>query len=143
MNWHQDAIRSPYSSGDKEWMLTAVFCMRWFRGFDDQILLGLQSDDTDIHYEAVVAAGNWQLDAAWSHIVELVKDPHSPKSLLLAAIGALGSLRPAEAAELLVDLANSDDEEIAEAVHEVMTAAEVLSNEEDDDEDDEEDAWTN
>src|SRR5580658_4307681 len=25
--WHQDAIRSAYSSGDKEWMLTAVFSM--------------------------------------------------------------------------------------------------------------------
>jgi hypothetical protein len=31
--WHQDAIRYAYSSGDKEWMLTAVFSMRWVRGF--------------------------------------------------------------------------------------------------------------
>src|SRR5260370_19398326 len=30
--WHQDAIRYAYSSGDKEWMLTAVFSMRWVRG---------------------------------------------------------------------------------------------------------------
>jgi hypothetical protein len=140
--WHQDAIRSAYSSGDKEWMLTAVFSMRWVRGFDDQILLALQSDDPEIHCEAVMAAGNWQLDAAWSHIVELVTDPHSPKPLLLAAIGALGSIRPAEAPEIVVDLANSHDEEIAEAVEEVMAATEVVSHE-DDDEDDEEETWIN
>lgn len=41
--WHQDAIRYAYSSGDKEWMLTAVFSMRWVHGFDDQILAALKS----------------------------------------------------------------------------------------------------
>ena len=137
--WHQDAIRSAYSSGDKEWMLTAVFSMRWVRGFDDQILMALKSDDPEIRYQAVNAAGNWELDAAWSDIVELVNDAHSPKPLLLAAIGAVGSIRPAEAREILVDLADSDDEEIAEAVDEVMAAAEVPSDEEDD----EQDTWVN
>ena len=78
---HQDAVRNAYSSGDKEWMLTAVFSMRWVRGFDDQILLALKSDDPEIHHEAVNAAGNWELDAAWSHIVELVNDAHTHKVL--------------------------------------------------------------
>jgi hypothetical protein len=116
--WHQDAIRHAYSSGDKEWMLTAVFSMRWVRGFDDQILLALKSGNPELQFQAVNAAGNWELDAAWSHIVELLNDAHSPKPLLLAAIGAVGSIRPAEAREILVDLADSDDEEIAEAIDE-------------------------
>src|SRR6202521_5674419 len=60
--WHQDAIRAAYSSGDRDWMLTAVFSMRRVRGFDDRILEALKSADPDIHYEAVVAAGNWALD---------------------------------------------------------------------------------
>src|SRR5207302_8442468 len=114
--WHQGAIRHAYSSGDQEWMLTAVFSMRWVRGFDDQILLALKSGDPEMQYEAVKAAGNWELDAAWSHIVGLLNDAHSPKPLLLAAIGAVGSIRPVEAREILVDLADSDDEEIAEAI---------------------------
>ena len=122
-----------------EWMLTAVFSMRWIRGFDDQILLALKSDDPEIHYEAVNAAGNWELDAAWSHIVELVNDAHTPKPLLLAAIGAVSSIRPAEAREILVDLADSDDEEIAEAANEAMVEAEAASGEEDD----EEEEWIN
>src|SRR6266478_6433495 len=132
--WHQGAIRHAYSSGDKEWMLTAVFSMRWVRGFDDQILLALKSGDPAMQYEAVNAAGNWELDAAWSHIVELLNDAHSPKPLLLAAIGAVGSIRPVEAREILVDLADSDDEEIAEAVNEAMAMADVPAEQEDDEE---------
>ena len=138
--WHEDAIKNAYSSGDKEWILTAVFSMRWVRGFDDQILLALKSDDPEIHLEAVIAAGNWELDAAWSHVVELINDDHTPKPLLLAAIGAVGSIRPAEAGEILVDLADSDDEEIAEAADEAMAEAQIASGEEDDDEEDE---WIN
>lgn len=138
--WHQNAIKDAYSSGDKEWMLTAVFSMRWVRGFDDQILVALKSDDPEIHLEAVHAAGNWEIDAAWPHIVELVKEAHTPKPLLLAAIGAVGSIRPAEAREILADLADSDDEEIFEAAIETVAQSEIASGEEDDDEEDE---WIN
>jgi HEAT repeat protein len=109
-------------------MLTAVFSMRWVRGFDDQILEALKSADPEIHYEAVRAAGNWGLAAAWSHIVALVHDAGAPKPLLLAAIGAVASIRPAE------DLADSDDEEIAEAADEAIGMAETASDEEDDEE---------
>jgi hypothetical protein len=137
--WHEDAIKNAYSSGDKEWMLTAVFSMRWVRGFDDQILQALKSDDTEMQHEAVHAAGKWELDAAWSHVVELINDAHTPKPLLLAAIGAIGSIRPAEAREILADLADSDDEEISEATVEAMALSAIASDEEDD----EEDKWIN
>src|SRR5260221_3029431 len=96
-SWHPDAIRAAYSSGDKDWMLTAVFSMRWVRGFDDQILEALKSPDPEIHYEAIAAADNWGLASAWSHIVSLVHDPGTAKPLLLPAIGALASIPPAEA----------------------------------------------
>ncbi len=133
-NWHHNAIRAAYSSGDKDWMLTAVFSMRWVRGFDDQILEALKSADPEIHYEAVEAAGNWGLAAAWSHIVALVHDAAAPKPLLLAAIGAVASIRPTEARRILVDLADSNDEEIAEAAGEAIGMAETASDEEHDEE---------
>jgi hypothetical protein len=132
--WHQDAIRCAYSSGDKEWMLTAVFSMRWVRGFDDQILEALESADPDIHYEAIQAAGNWGLPAAWPHVVAIVQDAGSPKPLLLAAIGAVADIRPKEAAGILVDLTDSDDEEIVEAADEAMAMAASIPDEEDDEE---------
>ena len=136
--WHQNAIRAAYSSGDKEWILTAVFSMRWVRGFDDQILEALKSDDPEIQCEAIQAAGNWELAAAWSHILALVRDAATPKPLLLAAIGAVASIRPAEARRVLVDLAGSDDEEIAEAVDEAIGMAETVPDEEDNEEDESE-----
>jgi hypothetical protein len=133
-NWHESAIRAAYSSGDREWILTAVFSMRWIRGFEEQILAALKIADPEIHYEAVEAAGNWGLASAWSDIVALVSDAATPKSLLLAAIGAVASIRPVEARSVLEDLADSDDEEIADAVAEALTMAETISDEEDDEE---------
>jgi uncharacterized protein (UPF0147 family) len=132
--WHQNAIRTAYSSGDKKWILTAVFSMRWVRGFDDQILEALKSGDAEIQREAIQAAGDWELAAAWSHVLALVRDAATPKSLLLAAIGAVASIGPAEARSVLADLADSDDEEIVEAVDEAIGMTETLPDEEDDEE---------
>lgn len=144
-DWQRDAIRKAYSSGDKDWMLTAVFAMRWVRGFDAQILEALQSSDAEIHYEAVEAAGNWELEAAWPHIARLVRDPATPKPLLLAAIGATGGIRPKEAGEMLSELAASDDEDIAEAATEAIMIAEGREDEdfEDEEEDEEASGWIN
>ena len=136
-DWHQDAIREAYSSGDQSWRLTAVFCMRFVRGFNDQILEALKNENQNIHYEAVCAAGNWEVDAAWSHIAGLVTTEETDKPLLLAAIEAAAGIRPQDAAQILIDLTNSEDEDIVDAAHEAMAIAEVFFDVEDDDEDDE------
>ena len=138
-DWHRDAIKAAYSSGDQEWMLTAVFAMRWVQGFDDEILEALHSADPDIHVEAVKAAGSWELAAAWPHIAALLEDASTPKPLLLATIGAAASVHPAEAGPTLVDLAASEDEDIAEAADEAMMMDEGMLHQEDDEEDDEDD----
>jgi hypothetical protein len=134
-DWHQNAIMTAYSSGDKDWMLTAVFSMRWVRGFDNQILEALKSGEPEIHCQAVNAAGSWELDAAWTQVIALLNDAGTPKPLLLAAIGAASSIRPQEAGEILIDLAESDDEEIAEAAEEAIAMSEPMSEEEDDEND--------
>jgi hypothetical protein len=136
-NWHKDAIKDAYSTGDRDWILTAVFSMRWVGGFDSQILKALKSADAEIHYEAVAAAGNWELDAAWSHILALVNNAGTPKAFLLAAISAAASIRPQEAGKALIDLAASDDEEIAEAADEAIAMAEGDLDKADYDEEDE------
>jgi hypothetical protein len=125
--WLQSAISEAYETGDQEWVLTAVFCMQYVRGFDLQILESLKSTDREIHIEAVIAAGNWELDEAWSHVVDLVTKPRTPKPLLLAAIPAVGAIRPKEALDILVDLADSRDEEIAEVAGEAIAMAEGYS----------------
>jgi hypothetical protein len=136
-SWHENAVRAAYSSRDEDWKLTAVFCMRFIRGFDDQILESLDSKNPDIHYQAVCAAGNWEVDAAWPHITALIHSEKIGKDLLLAAIDAVAIIRPQEASEILVDLTDSDDEEIVEAAYEAMAMAEPWEDEDDEDEDDE------
>jgi hypothetical protein len=134
-DWHRKAIRTAYSSNDEDWKLTAVFSMRWIHGFNSEILEALDSDNQDIHYEAVCAAGNWEVDAAWPHVLELVSSPDTEKFLMLAAIDALGTIRPLEAEEILLDLTGSDDEDIVDAAHEALVMARGLLGYENDEDD--------
>jgi hypothetical protein len=132
-DWHPDAIREAYASADEFWRLTAVFCMQFVRGFDEQILEALDTKNQDVHYEAVCAAGNWQVDAAWPHIAALITAEDTEKNLLLAAIEAVAGIRPQEAEEILIDLIESEDEDIAEAASEAMAMTGAFFDDEDED----------
>jgi hypothetical protein len=134
-DWHADAVRAALSSKDEDWKLTAVFAMQWVSGFDDEIMKALESKNPDIHYQAVSAAGEQRVDAAWAHVVGLVQSKKTEKPLLLAAIEAIGGIRPVEARPLLTKLANSDDEEIAEVASEALMMAEMDFDDEDEEED--------
>ena len=140
-DWHRDAVRTALSSGSEAWKLTAVFCMRFLRGFDEQILEALNSKSPSIYYQALQAAGNWGVDAAWPHVAALVNSKRTDKPLLLAAIEAAAGIRPQEAPGLLSHLFASRDEDVVEAVHEAIAMAEGLSDEydEEDGEEDEDD----
>ena len=71
------------------------------------------------------------MDAAWPHIAALVTSGETDKPLLLAAIEAVASIRPHEAAGILHGLTDSDDEDIVEAVFEATAMAEGPSDEDD------------
>ena len=53
-----------------------------------------------------------------------VQDPKTPKPLMLAAIEAIGSIRPKDARKNLGRLRQSKDEDIAAAADEAITLAE-------------------
>ena len=133
--WHKDAVAVAYRSEDEDWKLTAVFCMQFIRGFDKQILESLKSQNPDIHYHSVCAAGNWDIDAAWPHIAALVTSEETEKELLLAAIEAAAFIRPHKASEILSPLLDSDDEDIVDAVYEALAMAGVIHEDEEDDDD--------
>ncbi|MEO8259780.1 MAG: hypothetical protein ABI868_20710 [Acidobacteriota bacterium] len=140
-DWHAEAIREAYASRDESWRLTAVFCMSYVPGFDEQIVESLDSANRDARYEAVLAAGTWEVDAAWRHVESIITSERKDKAMLLAAIDAVASIRPHEAAEILLDLSQSGDDDIVEAVDEALAMAAGLSDvdyDEDEDEDDEE-----
>jgi hypothetical protein len=112
--------------------------MRYMPGFDAQILEALKSADPEIHVEALRSAGGRGLDAAWPHVTALLESEKTVKELLLAAIGASAGIRPGEAIQRLDELAESEDEEIAEAAAEARDEALMFAREpEEEDEDDE------
>jgi len=137
-DWHTDAVRLAYGSNDISWRVTAIFCMRFVKGFETEILAALKSPDPNIHRNAVEAAGNWELDAAWPHISDLVTSKKTEKSLLLAAIEAAASIRPAET-EIIESLVDSYDEDISEAATEALAEAGLATDWELENEEDEED----
>jgi hypothetical protein len=134
-NWHKSAVRTAYRSGEEDWKLTAVFCMQFIRGFNKEILESLESTNPDIRYEAVCAAGNWEVDAAWPHIAALIASEETDKELLLAAIDSAAFIRPGEASGILSPLLEADDQDIADAVYEALTMAGALDDDEDDEDD--------
>jgi hypothetical protein len=136
--WHTDAVRTAYASGDPEWKLTAVFCMVFIRGFEAQILEAMESPDPEIRSEAITAAGTWEIEEAWPRVTTLLHAKDTPKALLLAAIQAVASLRPKEAFEHLSHLESSEDDDVAAAVEEALSMAEVQSAVQDEEEADDE-----
>ncbi len=126
-DWHREAIREAYASADDDWKLTAVFAMEFVRGFADEILDALGSENDEIEYQAVCAAGARGLDAAWRHVSGILASDCDDKALLLAAIEAVASIRPKEAGMVLVDLTDHDDEDVVEAAHEAMAMSDVLA----------------
>lgn len=124
--WHEGAVRSAYHSGDREWIVTAVFCMGRLPGFEDEILEAVRSDDRDVRYRGVVAAGRAEVRKAWPHIRPLLLGPTDDRALLLAAVEAVVGVRPEAAAAVLAHLVDSHDAGIVEAAEEAMEAAEAF-----------------
>ena len=133
-DWHRDAIRTAFLREDRDWRLTAVFAMQYVRGFTDEIVAALDDPDEEIRYEAVTAAGNWEVDAAWPSVSALLAAPGTDKALLLTAIESAAAIRPEEAEPLLAELSDSDDADIAEAAGNAMMMASAAFEDEFDDE---------
>lgn len=136
LEWHSTAVHAAFASGDAKWQCTAVFCMQFIKGFDQQILEALENKDPAIRYEALLAVSNWGLTEAWPSIARLFSDPGVDKTMLLAAIDAAANIDLPEAVNSLGMLLNSDDDDIIDAVHEALA---MLEGDEFNDEYDEQD----
>jgi hypothetical protein len=122
--WHPEAVRSAFASGDEEWRLTAVFCMRFIDGFEKEILQSLESPSEDVQAEAMFGVAAWAIEAAWPRVLAVIQAKSTEQQLLLAAIEAVGAIRPAEAEELLAPLTQLGDEAVDEAIAEALAMGE-------------------
>ena len=137
-DWHPAAVRAAFACDDENWQLTAVFCMRFIKGFDQQILKALESENSDIRYEALLAAGNWELKKAWPFIACLLSDDGIDKTMLLAAIDAVAEIGLSEAGNSLEGFLDSNDDDIVDAANDALV---MLKGGGFDDDYDEEDNW--
>ena len=124
---HWRANRS--TDADREWRLTVVFAMGYVRGFDAQIVAALEDADAEIRYEAVGAAGNWGVAAAWPYVANLLTSAAADKPLLLAAIEAAAAIRPQEARPMLSDLTDFADAEVAQAASDALMMTTIVGDE--------------
>ena len=124
LDWHSAAVRAAFASGDAGWQCTAIFCMQFIQGFDKQILEALECENPDIRYEALLAAGHWQMAKAWPTIARLASDPGIDKTILLAVIDAAANIGLPESVALLEKLLYSDDDDIVDAAHEALAQLE-------------------
>jgi hypothetical protein len=122
-DWHSEAIRTAYTSGDHSWKLTAVFCMRHVGGFDEEIVAALSADDDAIRREAFLAAGAWGIKAAWPRVAAVLEADHPDRDLLLAAVEAAGGIGTTEAREAIAGLLSHDDEDVVSVASEAVAMA--------------------
>jgi len=127
--WHEDAVRAAHTSADPAWRLAALFCLRFVDGFVPQILEALASDDPALRYQAVCAAGEQELEAAWPHVLAVLQEPAPDRELLIAAIDAAARIRPDEAIEAIERFTDSSDPDVAETALDAMAMARALSGE--------------
>lgn len=133
--WHSEAVRRAFAEDDIDWTVTALFCAGNIDAFQEEVLKALESDDDDILFEAVRAAGNLELQEAWPRVAQILESPSCDKELLLAALEAAPSVGQEVSMELIAQYLDHEDEEIADAAQEAL----VFIGDNDGDFEDEED----
>lgn len=125
-DWQRDAAASAWGSDDPEWRLTAVFAMGYLPGFTAEIEKGLDSEELPIARQALLAVGRAGIEELADRLLATAEDPDADRELRLAAIEALGELGPEDAEDLLAELGQSDDRELAAAAEEALEELELM-----------------
>jgi hypothetical protein len=120
-DWQREAAATAWRSGDPEWRVTAVFAMGHLPGFEGEIDEAFRGEDPVVRQEAMLAAGRSSAgEALGGSILDVAADRKAPRDERLTAIEALGELQPDGAFEVLDELRDDPDPEIAAAAEEAL-----------------------
>jgi HEAT repeat protein len=125
--WHAEAVRQAYGRADKDWKLTAIFCMGHFAEFAPEVVESLDAAEVDLMVEAVRAAGMLGMGEAGPRVLELAADESQAAAVRYAAVEALANLETPGSDELLVALTESEDDALAELAYESLEERRVFS----------------
>ena len=146
--WHADAVTAAWALDDEDWKVTALFCMGYMPGFDEVVVAAVHETEGDVRLQAIQAAGMRALAEVGPTVLALAADEDADTDLRVEAIFAVAAIRVDGAAELLMSLADADDEEVADAaiaaldeLYEALDDEELEGEwDEDEEEDEDEDA---
>lgn len=114
-DWQREAAAAAWGSGDPDWRVTAIFAMGFLGGFRDEIVEAFGSDDPPVRHQAIRATGYSEAaaKALRKELLAVAADPGADRDDRLAAIWALGEAQPRGAREVLEDLVDDRDPEVA------------------------------
>lgn len=123
-----DLIRELYDAGDTESRVYAVRAMgrQASRGWVPKLIESMQSPDEELRQEAAGAARYLFDRRLVPFLMEIALDDE--REVRLAAIASLGETAGEDARQALRQLAESGDEEIAEAADEALANARLIDN---------------
>lgn len=127
--WVRDEIDEAYASGERRMQISAVHAMgrsadaEWF----PTIMAEMESDDSEMRFEAATAAGALGDEEALSGLARLALDEDA--EVQEAAIGAIGEIGGPAARAVLHEIAeHTRDERILEAVTDALSQADFVDD---------------
>ena len=118
--WQTKAAAAVFRSESEPWRATAVFCMGYLSGFDNELVEAFESGSELVRCEAIRAAGERGVKRLAGPLLALAADLEADRDERLAAIEALPKMEHPRAFEVLDELGADPDEEIAEAADEAL-----------------------
>jgi HEAT repeat protein len=131
-----ELIEWAYQHRDRRLRISSIFAMarhgdpRW----SEYILKELRSDDSQVQYEAVRAAGELSLTEATETLIELATNKTYRKPLRLLAVYALGETGDDRAYPVLEKLAHSRDRDVRDVARDAMEEWIMVTHMDDEDE---------
>ncbi len=124
-----EAINRAYEYPDELMHVSALFAMG--RNLDpdkwgDIVLANLENSSPQMRFEAARAAGEMQLEDAIPTLGELLNDEDS--EIQEISVWSLGEIGGSEAHALLEQRLETADEDLARAIEEAMSSAELMDN---------------
>ncbi len=118
-----ELIQKAYDTGKRDWMISALFAMgrsadeRWH----ELVLENLDSDDEEIQFEAVRAAGELAIPSARETLIEMVEAGIENDEIRAAAAWSLSQIGGLEVEKVLVEMQeNAADDEEASFLEEAL-----------------------
>ena len=123
--WHKKAIHEAYAGNDLDLKITAVFCMGFISGFENEIIEAMECDNPIIRNEAVRAAGNWQVDTDWLDIDSPLISGEDDNPLFKSTLKFVAGDHFSETSELYNLPQHPNDEEILDTLNDFLTGEDL------------------